>query len=59
MEEELSSEAGRKALPDFSIKKSMCEARRERRGEERRGEEMRGEERRGEERRGEEKICCV
>jgi len=31
MEEELSSEAGRKALPDFSIKKSMCEARRGRR----------------------------
>jgi len=33
MEEELSSEAGRKALPDFSIKKSMCEAWRERRRE--------------------------
>jgi len=31
MEEEVSSEAGRKALPDFSIKKSMCEAWRERR----------------------------
>jgi len=26
MEEQPSSEAGRKALPDFSIKKIMCEA---------------------------------